>query len=57
MTVGGENKVGAFCDLRGHDKLRVRLHGDFNSSGARSRGKPIFDVLNDDPDDVDTALA
>jgi hypothetical protein len=53
VAVRGHDQIGTISDLRGDYQLVIGLHDDLDSGGTGRRGKPVFGVGHDDPDDLD----
>jgi hypothetical protein len=53
VAVRGHDQIGTISDLRGDYQLVIGLHDDLDFRGTGRRGKPVFGVGHDDPDDLD----
>jgi len=57
VAVRGDDQVGILCDFPGHHQPGIGLYGDLDPGGSGRRGKPVFRIGHDHPDDVDAVLA
>ncbi len=57
VAVRGHDQIGTIGDFRGDHQPGIGLHGDLDAGSTGGRGKPVFAVGDDDPDDLDAVLA
>src|SRR5580698_3889169 len=56
VAVRCDDQIAPACDFGSDHEFRIGLHNHLNTGCARGRGKPVFSVYNDHPDDVDAVL-